>query len=123
MYSLPDAPEITPEAVVMPRGWSAARAAQAVRDRWQHTLTGNHPSELLRRRSESLVDAFVYGLGRQGLTGRDVACGGRVDTEWLAAEISVVGDWRGLANDAYDFEDARDVARTLLAHLRNTASA
>lgn len=116
MHAVSEAPQATFEA--MPQGWSAARAAEAVRDRWTHILRREYPADLLRSRSESLVDAFVYGLGRQGLTGRDVAYGGWVDIEWLAAEISVVGDWRGLDSDPYDFEDARDVARTLLAHLR-----
>ncbi|GAB98262.1 hypothetical protein BJY21_001604 [Kineosphaera limosa] len=109
------------ETVAMPQSWSAGRAAQAVRDRWSQIQRNSYPHDLLAHRSESMVNAFCYGLSRQSLSGLDVARGGWVDIEWLAAEISVVADWRGLDEDPYDFEDARDVARTLLADLRNNA--
>lgn len=108
------------DTIAMPAGWDPSRAAEAVRERWEHILypPTDRDHQVLDRRSRTMVDAFVAGLGRQGLTGLDVARGGWVDLEWLAAEISVGADWRDLPADPYDFEDARDVTRTLLGHLR-----
>ena len=66
--------------------------------------------------------AFLDALHRQGLSVHEVAAGEWVHLEWLAAEISVQADWRGLPSDPYDFEDARGVAHALVEHLRDRSS-
>lgn len=98
--------------------WDTGRAAEAVVDALELGLGGEHPRDLLAQRSESMVDAFLDALDRQGLSVQAVVEGEWVDLEWLAAEISVQGDWRGLPADPYDFDDARGIARTLLGQLR-----
>lgn len=105
----------------MPSRWDARRAAAAVQDRWEHTLPGAYPEQLLSDRAQSMVETFVAALRRQGQSGQTVATGGWVDIERVAAEISILADWRGLPSDPYDYEDARDVTRTLLQHLRELA--
>ncbi len=111
----------TTGALPRPSAWDPRRAAAAVRDRWERTLPGSYPEHLLSDRAQSMVHAFEAAIGRQGESLHSVATGGWVDIERVAAEISILADWRGLPSDPYDYEDARDVTRTLLQHLREPA--
>lgn len=109
-------------AVVAPPTWDTDAAAEVVIGSLERSFGAEHPAAFLAQKSTTMVDAFLDALARQGLSLAAVASGEWIDVEWLAAEISVQGDWRGLPSDPYDFDDARGVARTLLTHVRAHAA-
>ncbi len=109
-------------AVVAPATWNTDRAAATVVDILARTVGADHPRDVLAQKSRTMVGAFLDGLSRQGLTLDDLGSGRRVDVEWLAAEISVQADWRGLPSNAYDYDDARGVARALLRYASQDAA-
>lgn len=105
-------------ALLAPATWCTAAAAEVVVDALERAVAPDLPRDLLAEKSGTMVAAFLDALTRQGLSLQSVGEGEWVDLEWLAAEISVQGDWRGLPADPYDFDDARGIARTLLGQLR-----
>lgn len=105
-------------AVLAPAIWDNDQAVETVVDTIADQVGANHSRDVLAQKSLTMVNAFHDGLQRQGLTVDDVRDGQRVNVEWLAAEISVQADWRGLPSNAYDYDDARSVARRLLSLVR-----
>ena len=110
-------------ALLAPATWDTDAANEVVLDALERSIAPDLPRDLLAQRSGTMVAAFLDALTRQGLSLQSVGEGEWVDLEWLAAEISIQGDWRGLPSDPYDYEDARGVARTLVAHVRETIAA
>lgn len=107
-------------AHLVPDTWDTDRAADVVIDTLAR-VAPEAPRALLVQKADSMVAAFVDALDRQGLSVQEVASGEWVHLEWLAAEISVQGDWRGLPSDPYDYADARVLAQQLLSHVREGA--
>lgn len=110
-------------ALLAPATWGTDAANEVVLDALERSIAPDLPRDLLAQRSGTMVAAFLDALGRQGLSVESVVDGEWVDVEWLAAEISIQGDWRGLPSDPYDFEDARGVARSLVSHVRDSVAA
>ena len=110
-------------ALLAPATWCTDAAAEVVVDALERAVAPDLPRDLLAEKSGTMVAAFLDALTRQGLSLQSVGEGEWVDLEWLAAEISIQGDWRGLPSDPYDFEDARGVARSLVSHVRDSVAA
>lgn len=109
-------------ALLAPATWDTDRAADVVTDTLARAIAPDAPRDVLAQKADTMVTAFLDALARQGLSVHEVASGEWVHLEWLAAEISVQADWRGLPSDPYDYDDARGVAHALVEHLRERSN-